>query len=201
MLDGFSLRDRAVRKRPEALTVEEAERLIAACPRSTAGERRDRLIVLLLYGCGLRTDELCALDVPDVDTERGELRVRRGKGDRSRVVPIPSEVFTELLAHLHARGGKRGPLLRTEAKRVRLSGKAVANAVRRAAEAAQLDRPVVPKTLEAVLLHQLDLLDSRVQGFFDHLSNDNGSEDWTARSSHMFGTELRRPAGFESEEE
>jgi 3'-5' exoribonuclease len=53
--------------------------------------------------------------------------------------------------------------------------------------------PVVPKTLEAILLHQVDLLDSRVQGFFDHLSNDDGEELWTARPSYMFDTELRRP--------
>lgn len=57
--------------------------------------------------------------------------------------------------------------------------------------------PVVPKTIEAVLLHQLDLLDSRVQGFFDHLANDAGNEAWTAKSSYMFGTELRRPDGFD----
>jgi 3'-5' exoribonuclease len=57
--------------------------------------------------------------------------------------------------------------------------------------------PVVPKTLEAILLHQLDLLDSRVQGFFDHLSNDNSEDAWTAKSSYMFGTELRRPDGFD----
>lgn len=57
--------------------------------------------------------------------------------------------------------------------------------------------PIVPKTLEAILLHQLDLLDSRVQGFFDHLNNDNGEEAWTAKSSYMFGTELRRPDGFD----
>lgn len=56
--------------------------------------------------------------------------------------------------------------------------------------------PVVPKTLEAVLLHQLDLLDSRVQGFFDHFDRDNGDERWSTRSSHMFNTTLRRPAGF-----
>lgn len=60
--------------------------------------------------------------------------------------------------------------------------------------------PVVPKTLEAILLHQIDLLDSRVQGFFDHLANDNGEEAWTAKSSYMFGTELRRPDGFNSAE-
>lgn len=57
--------------------------------------------------------------------------------------------------------------------------------------------PVIPKTLEAILLHQIDLLDSRVQGFFDHLANDNGDEMWTAKSSYMFGTELRRPDGFD----
>ena len=53
--------------------------------------------------------------------------------------------------------------------------------------------PVVPKTLEAVLLHQIDLLDSRIGGFMDHVSNDAGGADWTARRSEMFGTELRRP--------
>jgi len=56
--------------------------------------------------------------------------------------------------------------------------------------------PVVPKTLEAVLLHQIDLLDSRVQGFFDHLDSDSGNEQWSTRASYMFSTELRRPAGY-----
>jgi 3'-5' exoribonuclease len=57
--------------------------------------------------------------------------------------------------------------------------------------------PTVPKTLEAVLLHQIDLLDSRVQGFFDHLRNDSGGDVWTNKSSLMFNTELKRPPGFE----
>ncbi|RMH00151.1 MAG: HD domain-containing protein [Chloroflexi bacterium] len=61
--------------------------------------------------------------------------------------------------------------------------------------------PVTPKTLEAILLHQIDLLDSRVQGFFDHLKNDTGGEDWTARYSPMFNTMLRRPAGYDEGEE
>jgi 3'-5' exoribonuclease len=56
--------------------------------------------------------------------------------------------------------------------------------------------PVVPKTLEAILLHQLDLLDSRVQGFFDHLGNDSANELWSVKPSYMFQTELRRPPGF-----
>ena len=56
--------------------------------------------------------------------------------------------------------------------------------------------PVVPRTLEAVLLHQIDLLDSRVGGFMDHVGRDAGGGDWTTKRSEMFGAELRRPAGF-----
>jgi len=57
--------------------------------------------------------------------------------------------------------------------------------------------PVVPKTLEAVLLHQIDMIDSRVQGYFDHLRNDNTTGKWTSKSSMMFSTELRKPDRFE----
>lgn len=57
--------------------------------------------------------------------------------------------------------------------------------------------PVVPKTLEAILLHQIDLLDSRVQGFFDHLRGANSDGQWTSKPGYMFNTELRRPPGFE----
>lgn len=56
--------------------------------------------------------------------------------------------------------------------------------------------PVVPKTLEAIMLHQIDLLDSRIQGFYDHLRNDSSGGTWTSKPSYMFETELRRPPGF-----
>ena len=56
--------------------------------------------------------------------------------------------------------------------------------------------PTLPKTLEGILLHQIDLLDSRVQGFFDHINNDVGETSWTAKSSAMFKTELRYPDGL-----
>lgn len=56
--------------------------------------------------------------------------------------------------------------------------------------------PVKPKTIEAILLHQIDLLDSRVQGFFDHLADNAGDDNWTAKSSFMHGTEIRYPPDF-----
>jgi 3'-5' exoribonuclease len=61
--------------------------------------------------------------------------------------------------------------------------------------------PVVPKTLEAILLHQLDMLDSRVQGFFDHLRADDSDDRWSRKPSYMFNTELRRPDGFPAKPE
>ncbi|QOV92113.1 tyrosine-type recombinase/integrase [Humisphaera borealis] len=147
VLDGFSLQDELRRVPPGALTEDEARRLIEACPATTVPQRRDRIIVLLLYGCGLRTDELCRLNLEDVSQERQELIVWKGKGDRQRVVPIPAGVFTELLAYLGQRGGKRGALIRTAAKSKRTSAKDVCEAVRKAAERAHMATRVTPKTL------------------------------------------------------
>lgn len=58
--------------------------------------------------------------------------------------------------------------------------------------------PVQPKTLEAVLLHQLDLLDSRVQGYFDYLSTNSDDSGWSIKASPMHDTVLRRPAGWKT---
>jgi len=51
--------------------------------------------------------------------------------------------------------------------------------------------PVLPRTIEAVLLHQVDLLDSRAQGFIDHITAEPEGSEWTSRSA-MFGYELMR---------
>jgi integrase/recombinase XerD len=147
VLDGFALQDEQRRVPPGAMTEDEARRLVEACPARSALERRDRIAVLLLYGCGLRTDELCRLNVRDLDLQRQELTVWKGKGDRQRVVPIPQGVFTEVLAYLGQRGGKQGPVLRTETKGRALSAKDVCRIVRNAGERAGLSRPVTPKTL------------------------------------------------------
>jgi 3'-5' exoribonuclease len=56
--------------------------------------------------------------------------------------------------------------------------------------------PTTPKTAEAILLHQIDLLDSRMQGYYEHLDSDASNGDWSLRPSPMFGTELRYPADY-----
>ncbi len=56
--------------------------------------------------------------------------------------------------------------------------------------------PVQPKLLEAILLHQIDLLDSRVQGYLDYIADDNSETAWTSKKSMMFNSTLRKPDGF-----
>jgi integron integrase len=59
-----------------------------------------RLVGLLLYGSGLRVTECLTLRVKDLDLERGELTVRRGKGGKDRVSVIPEMVWRPLREHL-----------------------------------------------------------------------------------------------------
>jgi integrase/recombinase XerD len=146
VLDGFSLKDGTVRAEPRSLNLEEAQQLVRSSPSASAAERRERLMILLLYGCGLRTSELCALDVADVNRERQELQVLKAKGDRPRVVPLAQGLYTELLAYLLERG-KRGALFRTAYQRRRICAKDVCEVVARAVQRAGLQPGITARTL------------------------------------------------------
>lgn len=147
VLDGFTLQDSVRVTVPKFLSMEEARRLVEACPRHTRLERRNRLVILLLYGCGLRTAELCGLDVKDVDMDRQEIVIRHGKGDRDRRVPVPDAVWIILLAFVAEGKGRRGALIRTEIKATRFASKDVCEVVRLAALQAGLTQEVTAKTL------------------------------------------------------
>jgi integrase/recombinase XerC len=62
-------------------------------------ERRDALIVLMLYACGLRLAELCNIDLSDFDNDFTALRVL-GKGDKTRIVPLVGRVSREVKRYL-----------------------------------------------------------------------------------------------------
>lgn len=138
---------RCKRREPQSLTIEEALAMVQACPSKTPLERRDRMMVMLLYGCGLRTGELCSLKIQDISTERRELHIKHAKGDIERIIPLPEVVYTELLAYLLERKAKRGYLFLTEAKRRPIGQKVVSPVVHEAAIRAGITRPVIPKML------------------------------------------------------
>lgn len=58
------------------------------------------LVVGLLYGAGLRLSEALELRVKDIDFDRHQIIVRRGKGQKDRMVPLPSMITVRLIAHL-----------------------------------------------------------------------------------------------------
>ena len=75
------------RSLPHPLSVDEIARLVEAPDGRTSAGLRDRAILEVLYGAGLRISELVGLDVDDVDLEEGFVRVV-GKGGKEREVPI-----------------------------------------------------------------------------------------------------------------
>ena len=87
---------------PRSLSPGEVERLIAAATGTTPRALRDRALVELLYGSGLRVGEAVALVRGGVDLENRVVRCI-GKGDKERVVPLGREA-TEALRRYLARG-------------------------------------------------------------------------------------------------
>jgi integrase/recombinase XerD len=87
---------------PRTLSPGEAERLIDAAAGTTPRLLRDRALVELLYGAGLRVGETVSLDRSSVDLERRFVRCI-GKGSKERVVPIGREAVDALRRYL-ARG-------------------------------------------------------------------------------------------------
>lgn len=58
------------------------------------------IMAALMYGAGLRLMECCRLRIKDVDFDHSRITVRQGKGDKDRVVPLPSAVVDRLKRHI-----------------------------------------------------------------------------------------------------
>ena len=72
---------------PKVLSEEETFRMLDAVSGKDPRELRDRAMLEVMYGCGLRVSELCALSTDDIIAD-GELLRVLGKGSQERVVPI-----------------------------------------------------------------------------------------------------------------
>jgi integrase/recombinase XerD len=90
-------RPRREHKLPSILSKREITRLL----RATANLKH-RTMLSLIYGCGLRRSELLNLRPGDIDSERGLLTIRRGKGYKDRVVPISDTTIESLRIYYRA---------------------------------------------------------------------------------------------------
>lgn len=78
---------------PDVLSVEEIDRMIAQIDMSKSESHRNRAIIEMLYGSGLRVSELVNLQLSNIFLQEGYMRIT-GKGNKQRLVPI-SPVATE----------------------------------------------------------------------------------------------------------
>jgi integrase/recombinase XerD len=90
---------RRTRRLPRALSPSEAERLIDAAAGTTPRTLRDRALVELLYGAGLRVSEAVGLEKGGVDLDQRLVRTI-GKGGKERVVPVGRQAVEALRRYL-----------------------------------------------------------------------------------------------------
>jgi integrase/recombinase XerD len=102
--------NRKNRTLPPVLTVEEMRLLLEQPNLSLRMQIRDRAIMETLYSSGIRLNELVQLTVHDVDLKDKVLHVRKGKGNRQRVVPIgknAAKYLKEYLSDIRPRYAKK----------------------------------------------------------------------------------------------
>lgn len=96
-------RPRAHRRLPDTLSADDMAALLAVPDTTTPLGLRDRAMLELMYGSGLRVSELCGLQLQSVDLDEGFLRVL-GKGSKERVVPVGSKALEALRVYLSEAG-------------------------------------------------------------------------------------------------
>jgi integrase/recombinase XerD len=139
------------RSLPEVLTVKEVEAMLAAPSADHPLAWRDRALLELGYGAGLRVSELCTLAVNDLLMGDGLVRVF-GKGGKERLVPIGRKVIGPVSIYLNQtrptldRGKSEGRVL-LNARGGPLSRVGAWGIIKRVAHAAGIKRRVTPHTL------------------------------------------------------
>lgn len=136
---------------PEVLSVQEVEALLAAPAIEQPLAWRDRALLELAYGAGLRVSELCGLGLTDLLLSENLVRIF-GKGGKERLVPIGRSVIGAASVYLHTmrptldRGKSKNRVL-LNARGEPLSRVGAWGIVRRATQRAGITKRVTPHTL------------------------------------------------------
>jgi integrase/recombinase XerC len=93
---------------PTRLSAESMAEVITSVPDDTARDTRDRAVMELLYGSGLRVSELSSLNLDALDLRGQEVRVL-GKGNKERIVPFGTKAAEALSAYLAIRSTLQKP--------------------------------------------------------------------------------------------
>jgi len=141
------------KKLPRVPTIEEMNSVLdGQMPETAAFPERDRLMLELLYGCGIRNSELTGINVDDIRLSAEAILIR-GKGKKERYVPFGESARNTLAAYLPARQsalgemGKNTPALLINQRGGRLTTRSVGRIIKKIAVAKGLSPDVHPHTL------------------------------------------------------
>ena len=141
------------KKLPRVPTIEEVNHVFDGhMPEVAAFPERDRLMLELLYGCGIRNSELVGINLEDIRLSSEAVLVR-GKGKKERYVPFGDSVKAALASYLPARQNTLGqrkkntPALLINQRGGRLTTRSVGRIIKKIAVAKGLSPDVHPHTL------------------------------------------------------
>jgi tyrosine recombinase XerC len=133
------------KKLPRFLIQDEAKALVEVTDLVNPVSDRDKAILELLYGTGIRVSELVGLKDADVDFEEGWIKVR-GKGNKERIVPVAGKALEALKSYVTSRGKGSGVLFRNAGGRC-LTSRTIQRIVRKIAVQAGIMKRTTPHTL------------------------------------------------------
>jgi integrase/recombinase XerC len=141
------------KKLPRVPTVEEMNSVLdGSMPDIASFPERDRLMLELLYGCGIRNSELVGINIDDIRMSAEAILIR-GKGKKERYVPFGDAVKSALAKYLPARQfvlsefRKSTPALLINQRGGRLTTRSVGRIIKKIAVAKGLSADVHPHTL------------------------------------------------------
>lgn len=143
-------------KREKTLPIVPSPQEIAIFIEAAPGVR-ERTIVMVLYGAGLRTNEVARLRIRDIDSKRMMIRVNQGKGRKDRYVMLSVRLLEELRTYWKAARPTGEWLFPGADSSKPTSSDNVRSVVKRTEKAASLDRAITPRTLRhAFATHLLE---------------------------------------------
>ena len=185
------------RIRENLLSHHDIEKLYEEC--ETA---KQRSLLGIIYGCGLRREEAAKLNTKDVQLKTGMLYVREGKGGRKRTIPLSKTVlndfkdyyFNERPKEINYRTGDLEAFMLNRIGK-RMSGETYSNEMRKLLDKAELDKQIsLHHFRHAIATHLLEsgMKTEHVKDFLGHMSIET-----TQTYTHITTKEMKKTTAYE----
>jgi integrase/recombinase XerD len=128
-------RPKREKKLPNVLSKEEVKTIL-----ESLHNVKHRLMLILIYACGLRRSEVLGLKLTDLDSDRGVLVIRQSKGKKDRIVPLSPKLF-ELAREYYKQYKPEKWLFEGQTKGSPYDERSLASVFRKALEAGKIRKP------------------------------------------------------------